>query len=157
MTYLLVMCYQLTPEFDGVSSFTHCTVCCEVGSSEGWFQLLHLCFEVGSSEGWFDLVHHAFWSRRVGGLVPRTVGPVFHYHFLSEGRSSDNCWRFFKPSQIRTWRWICCSFWWSWQHWWADQAQKKEWRIMSAGYWLNGENEVLFILDILMLVRLVIG
>ena len=91
MTYLLLMCYQLTPEFDREFPPLLTVPYAEVGGSEGWFQLLRARSEAGSSQGWLGLIHLAFCSRRVGGLAPRAVGPVFHYHFLSTGRSPDSC------------------------------------------------------------------
>ena len=49
MTYLLVTCYQPTPELDGEFPPLLTVPFAEVGNSEGWFQLLRARSQAGSS------------------------------------------------------------------------------------------------------------
>jgi len=52
MTYLLVMCYQLTPEFDGefppLLTVPYAVESATRGNSEGWLLLLRARSEAGS-------------------------------------------------------------------------------------------------------------
>ena len=72
MTYLLVMCYQLTPEFD-----------------REFPPLLTVPYAVESATRRAGSNCYVRVLKPAGrGLVPRAVGPVFHYHFLSRGQVS---------------------------------------------------------------------
>ena len=82
---------QLAPEFDEeFPLLLNVPYAVDSAAWQAGSNLLHMRSDAGSS-GLVRPVHHTFWSRRVGGLVPRAGGPAFHYHFLSQGRSPVSC------------------------------------------------------------------